>query len=211
MYTHIWYTVSYFCSQFGHLLVHLHWKSSWKCRNNREPQIPTEPSCWTSVGIQIYNEDFITHHVDYSRWGWNLGWKAAKVCSGNSAGIANDAHRAYLSCFVASTILVASEHMLIVAVCSWDNLKAACSTVKSCFQTNMHCKVCWMPELVGRKYAYHRNLLVQTCRKMNLFYLHRLKWENACTGNIKWNIKMFDWIKLSGTCTLIRVIQKVFV
>lgn len=75
--------------------------------------------------------------------------------------------------------------MLIVAVCSYDNLKAACSTVKSCFLTNMHCKVCWMPELVGRKYAYHRNLLVQTCRKMNLFYLHRLKWENACTGNIK--------------------------
>lgn len=38
--------------------------------------------------------------------------------------------------------LVASEHMLIVAVCSCDNLKAACSTVKSCFLTNMHCKVC---------------------------------------------------------------------
>lgn len=95
--------------------------------------------------------------------------------------------------------------MLIVAVCSCDNLKAACSTVKSCFLTNMHCKVCWMPELVGRKYAYHRNLLVQTCRKMNLFYLQRLKWENTCTGNI------FDCIKLSCTCTLMRVIQKVFV
>lgn len=156
-------------SQFGHLPARLHWKNSWKCRNNREPQIPTEPSCWISVGIKIYNEDFITNHVDYSTWGWNLWWKAAKVCSGNSAGIADDAHRAYLSCFVASTILVASEHVLIVAVCSCDNLKAACSTFKSCFQTNMHHKVFWMPELVQRKYAYHRNLMVQKCRKMNLY------------------------------------------
>lgn len=26
-----------------------------------------------------------------------------------------------------------------------------------------------MPELVQRKYAYHRNLMVQKCRKMNLY------------------------------------------
>lgn len=34
-------------------------------------------------------------------------------------------------------------------------------------------------------------------QKNESLYLHRWKWENACTGNIKWNIKMFDWIKFS--------------